>query len=299
MIEKLILVNFQIHRKLILLCDQITAITGQSDAGKSAIVRALVFILTNQPPDTNWVRHGAKEAKVVLFIDGQMVVRGWSRKQGHYYKFAGETFSAVGRGPVPDKIRQFFNISEINIQQQHDRHFLLGVSAGECGRIINRCAGLEIIDRSLACMGRKLLESTREFNRAEEDVREKKSQLLATKWAVQGRDDLFHIKGLSAQVRSYQNTERSLEILVEQITEEKQQISKYQNQIKRISPVIEGVDKAASQLTELQGRQRDITEVLEEVLSAEEIIKRGSAALKKLDGLLKGVKVCPLCGSKL
>jgi len=50
MIKKLILKNFQIHKKLVLEFDEkITVIKGSNDSGKSSIIRAIYWIFYNQP----------------------------------------------------------------------------------------------------------------------------------------------------------------------------------------------------------------------------------------------------------
>lgn len=273
----------------------ITTITGESDKGKSAIIRALIFVLTNQPPDTNWVRHGAKFAKVILTVDGHKVIRGWSKDRGHYYQFDGETFSAVGRGPVPDKIAGFLNTSEINIQSQHDRHFLLGVSAGECGRIINRCAGLEIIDRGLSNIGQKVNAATRIFNDRESTLREKKSSLLSTKWAVEGAKILSVIKGHQREVKRLLAKEDSVESLLFDMERNIANLKKHKTRFRQIDPLTD----LAKSMDGANARTTTLKNLLDPLEEAERDIVEATNRLMAINKKIKMVKVCPLCGGKI
>lgn len=56
---------------------------------------------------------------------------------------------AVGKS-VPDPVSQLVNMEDINIQNQHNRYFLLNETPGQVATILNEMVGLEIIDKSLS-----------------------------------------------------------------------------------------------------------------------------------------------------
>ena len=80
MLRKIILENFMAHERTELeLGPGVTALTGPNNTGKSAVVEGLRCLATNPMPK-NYIRHGAKEARVTAELeDGTRVV--WIRKK--------------------------------------------------------------------------------------------------------------------------------------------------------------------------------------------------------------------------
>ena len=60
-----------------------TSIVGASDVGKSAIIRALGWVLTNKPSGDAFIREGSKEVSAILDIDDKKILRARG-KQNHY-----------------------------------------------------------------------------------------------------------------------------------------------------------------------------------------------------------------------
>ena len=95
MIESLSITNFQRHERLDIDFDKITTIVGTSDIGKSAIIRAMRWVVMNRPIGTTFMRRGAKSTSVTMKVDGTEVsrIRG---KDGKVYKVNDDTFRAFG-----------------------------------------------------------------------------------------------------------------------------------------------------------------------------------------------------------
>lgn len=81
MIKRVVLENFMAHERTeLILGPGVTALTGPNNTGKSAVVEGLRCVATNPMP-RNYIRHGAKEARVTVELeDGTRVV--WIRKKG-------------------------------------------------------------------------------------------------------------------------------------------------------------------------------------------------------------------------
>ena len=109
MIKKLILRDFMAHSHTELeFGPGMTVLTGPNNSGKSAIVEALRCVATNPAP-YNFIRHGAKEARVVVELDSGHKVE-WLRRKAYamYYLHApGEEepreYAKFGRTP-PEEI---------------------------------------------------------------------------------------------------------------------------------------------------------------------------------------------------
>lgn len=163
MLEALEISNFQSHESTKLeLHPGLNVILGPSDNGKSAVLRALFWLIQNKPDGLGFVSHWnltdkgtlKKATSVTLtYDDGRKLVRRRT-KDLNQYEVEGKTLDAVGRDVPPD-VEAALDITEINIQRQLDPHFLLSDSAGEVARIFNRTIRLDDIDKLLALVEQK------------------------------------------------------------------------------------------------------------------------------------------------
>ena len=181
MLEELRIQNFQRHRKLRVGFDPtITTIVGGSDVGKSAILRALRWVCTNQPKGDAHIRHGAKGCTVQLVVDGHTI----TRKRGggkNTYELDGEPYKAFGTG-VPDTIAGLLNMPDVCWQGQHDPSFWFGASPGEVSRQLNAIVDLGIIDTTLTNVGRTYTKARTALEVAEDNLTEAKASLDELDW---------------------------------------------------------------------------------------------------------------------
>lgn len=140
--------NFQGIHRLDIPLDGITVLVGPTDAGKSAALRALRWLLFNRPSGTSFIRRGAGKTRVRLHIDGHVIERIRSEKSNRY-KLDGELLSSFSN-TVPDQVKRILNISEISFQGQHDSPFWLASSPAQVSRELNSIVDLEIIDKALS-----------------------------------------------------------------------------------------------------------------------------------------------------
>lgn len=167
MFKNISIKNFQSHKKTsINFSEGVNAITGQSDSGKSAIIRALIWLITNRPTGEYYKRWGTKSKEnvsVELSTDKNLVCL--SRSFGkNEYKVDETTFSAI-KTDVPEEVSDALNISEYNIQTQHQRYFLIQDSPGEIARKLNELVGLDVIDSSFKYLNGKIREVTANISR--------------------------------------------------------------------------------------------------------------------------------------
>ena len=144
MVRAVQLRNFQKHKKLTLELGPVTTIIGRTDAGKSAIIRALRWVFLNQPRGTDFIREGKKSCSVAVSIDGRFLKR--FRGKENYYELDDEKFVAF-KNNVPETIVEFLQIGDLNFQLQHDPIFWVGDTPAEVGKKLNAIVNMEMIDR--------------------------------------------------------------------------------------------------------------------------------------------------------
>ncbi len=221
MIRSLTLTNFESHEdSLFRFHPGVNAIIGESDAGKSAVVRSLLWCLQNGIPGSGFCRHGTKttEATVVL-KEGTTITRTRKGKTGNLYQLDDVEFAAF-RDKVPEEIANAVNMDSLNYQLQFDPHFLLTESAGQVSRILNKAVNLDVIDRSTTAINQKEKSLMRTLESEKETLKDLKEQLKhfssldeleslvelwekKTKECVAIEEDLTGIEDLVEEIRNH------------------------------------------------------------------------------------------------
>ena len=190
--------NFQVHSY----CDvefdpHLTVFTGPSDCGKSSIIRALIWVLTNHPGGDAFIRTGTKECEVGLTIDGQVVSRSRS-KSGNLYYLNQDEFKSFGFD-VPEPIVNLLNIGPVNIQQQHDAPYWFSDTAGQVSRNLNAVVDLDVIDRVLSDVASRLSKARTVATLAEERREKSEKELESLDWVEESGEELETLEVLHAK----------------------------------------------------------------------------------------------------
>ena len=158
MIKSLEIKNIQSHKNSRLeFSPGINALVGTSNNGKSAVLRALLWCITNRPLGTeillsNWAydSKGKQNDEMSVTVEkSEGVLTRRKFKSENEYVLNGETMETVGTD-VPEDVKKFFALSETNIQKQQDTPFLLSQSSGKTAEYFNKIVRLDIIDRVLS-----------------------------------------------------------------------------------------------------------------------------------------------------
>lgn len=147
-IRKVTLVNFQNHKTFEMEPSSgITSIQGESDQGKSAVLRAIRWVCLNDFKGEDFIRDGAKSTEILVETKAHLILRRRGSKENSY-ALDGEEFKAFGSN-VPEPIQRLLRLSELNFQSQHDSPFWFAETAGEVSRQLNSIIDLTVIDTSL------------------------------------------------------------------------------------------------------------------------------------------------------
>jgi len=161
MITKVEIENFQSHEKSVIeFHEGVNVITGSSDSGKSAVIRAIKWLLRNRPLGTAYRSDFSKEpTRVTVDFNGKN--RWISRVRGesvNYYLVPGDVKLEALRAEIPGDVGSIAKIHDCSLQGQHDGYFLLQSTAGEVARELNDIVGLDVIDavfKNIASLIRK------------------------------------------------------------------------------------------------------------------------------------------------
>jgi exonuclease SbcC len=151
MIHSLRLQNFQSHKDTKLeFSPGVNVIAGPSDSGKTAILRALHWLVNNRPSGDAFRSWWGGTTSVTLKTKKRKIVREKGSKSNQYQR-GEEQYKAFGQD-VPERISQALKFSPINTQFQMDAPFLLSLSPGEVAKQLNAVARLDVIDRALSSL---------------------------------------------------------------------------------------------------------------------------------------------------
>lgn len=197
-LTRLVLRNFQRHRKLVLpLSSQVTTIIGDTDAGKSAVLRALRWACRNKPNGADFVRHGQKRCRVLVRTEGHKIER--RRGKENSYFLDGSELKAFG-SDVPSPVQKVLRLTDLNFQLQHDPPFWFALSAGELAQRLNEIVNLSKIDSFHKRIRAGQSKAKAEVEVRREAARKLKAELLGMRPVEQFLQELEKLEKIEAQL---------------------------------------------------------------------------------------------------
>lgn len=200
MLEKIHIRNFQSHKNSTLeLCEGVNVIIGDSDVGKSAIIRALLWLTFNRPTGVAFMRHNVTTpTSITVTADFGELTHARNEKQS-WYELNGQTYKGFGTG-VPPQVVQAMNMGEINFMRQLDPPFMFSKSGGELAQYLNRLINLDIIDSSLSNIKRNVTQTKNQVSACEENI----TRLIST------LDDFSELPDMEKAVEEIEATENKI-----------------------------------------------------------------------------------------
>lgn len=274
---------------------RITVLMGENDVGKSAIVRALSWVMFNRPRGTDHIRHGTERCSVTLRTKSHKITRTRSKSENSY-TLDGKKFKAFGN-EVPKEIQRVLKVSDLNVQEQIDSPLWFTLSPGEVAKRLNSVVDLSVIDSTLSNLATGIRRAKGErdviLDRIEKAREEKKS--------------LRHVRRMNRELRRLEEMAQHrissgdrlarLEELLHQangVKESLQSLSSIREAVIRFR-TIELLNKRAERSQE---RQDTLERLLEEAEEAQKEFLTASKEAKKLHKTLdkKMGEACPMCG---
>lgn len=213
----------------------LNVITGPSDAGKTAIIRAIRWVAFNEPAGEAFLNESVGEAQVTIELDSQYKIMKHRKKGKTSYTiadpFGGQ--SVFEKSEVPIEVKQLLGIEKqtfgdfettLNFAFQLDAPFLISETASAGAKILGKLAGTESVDLAIKGVSKDTHAARQERIMAEKDIERTAAALLE----FQGLDDakeslelaetLFNeTETLFNQLENYKQYRNSYEMLLEKL----------------------------------------------------------------------------------
>ncbi len=198
-ISKVVLENFQSHAHTeVEFNDGLNIIVGESNNGKTSILRGIMWVIDNQPLGTDFIMAGQNDCYVrIEYNDGTFIERGRNLKDTGYYKVGfidenGNLIHQMYRGftnAVPVEVANIHQMPKVNITKDIETHlnvlsqldgpFLLTESPLVKASAIGRITGTHVVDAAIKEANKTIQGNRKLIKNYEQEITEKENELKA------------------------------------------------------------------------------------------------------------------------
>ena len=274
-ITSVTLKNFQAHKDTTVQFDKgLNIIVGESNNGKTSILRGILWAIDNQPLGNDFIMAGENDCSVTInFSDGTYIKRGRTVKNTGYYEIRyiddnGKYIDQTYRGftnAVPVEVANVHQMPKVNITKDIETHlnvlsqldgpFLLTESPLVKASAIGRITGTHVIDAAIK-ESNKTIQSNRKLVKSySEDLQQKENE----------RKQLPDIKSMETFTKKYAYIVKYITKLndsVIKLNADLQQISQYQQQMMQEKERCERLKKVAALLPIIQTAKDKFNKVM-------------------------------------
>lgn len=287
LITRVIIENFQSHKRTVLEPGpngHLTVITGPSDSGKTAIIRALRWLFYNVPQGTDFIRVGCTFAKVTVGLeDGTEVERLRTPSKNQYILRRPGTEPQVYEGfgaAVPLEVQEALGIWPVaigdleltlNLAEQLDGPFLgKSISAGARAKILGKLAGTEEIDVAAKTLGTDIYRRGQDEKRLGAEVEELGQRIHGYAWVPELGERIEALEGILARLKAAEERKTKLGALTSRLFENASQARLTLAALNRLSflPALEQYLLDITALVSRAGALQSIRARLESVISS-------------------------------
>jgi DNA repair protein SbcC/Rad50 len=307
MIKNIYLSNFQSHKNSMLdLHAGINVITGSSDSGKTAILRALNWLATNKPAGDAFRSDWGGDTTVEIGIDESSITRKKTDKTNEYQistgsKQAADTiFKAMGAG-VPAEIEALLNLNSVNIQPQLSSPFLLSSdwSPGRVAEYLNEVVGLNVIDTATTNINAAMKKITADLRYAETDLAEAQAKHSALDYIDNLAVKVQMLEGQQTQLSELRTREQQVNNLLADINKIQTGLNNTK-QILGAQRLVKHVIQLNTDADVLYDKINSLYAVITRINTDENAIHAQESRIiaAKKEWQLKAPDICPLCAGK-
>ncbi len=247
MIKKLNITNFKSHKSTAIEFDpNVNIFIGETDSGKSALLKALRLLFQNKPSGFNYRTHNTKgEVEVAAEFEDHIIKRYRTNSKNQYH-LDDQVFDAVSK-TIPEEISTILNVSDINIQRQLDSPFFLSMSGGEMARYMNDVVNLEDVDKANKNINRSVRESESHLSFLRSSIGDDEAEMKELRWVRKAKRSVDKLDSMRNEMDDLEDEIEDLASLIRNNRILRKKIKK-QKRITRVE----------SKLKELEERNKKI-----------------------------------------
>lgn len=299
MIKKIRLINFQSHKDSEFdLSQGLNVFTGSTNHGKSVLIRALKWVLRNEPRGEDFKSFFAKKKEAVSvsieFSDGVTVTRERGSENCYRISTLPDPLKAIGTN-VPEEVQKVLRMNSINLHSQGDPYFMFGIKAGDRAKAINKVVGLSIIDDIL-----KL--ATKEVNTVKTKVKLYENDFKNTSDELTNYSHLEKAGKLIATIDRLEDCRLDLEDDIDLFSKMVDGVKKKKEEQKNLNSVLQyeeqivHLESQVKQLAAVRSRRDSLVKIVKGIKENEETIEENSsflqveASVKEIEKIMQSIR---------
>jgi len=292
--------GFQSHKKTKLNFDKgLNIIIGESDTGKTGVLRALNWIVNNRPSGDSFRSHGGGETRACLTTKEKSISRVKDKNRNTYnvgWEDCHSEYASLGQD-VPEDIVKFLNLTSINLQTQHDSPFLLGETSGFVAKYLNDIINNKKIDSSQHYIKQKLRKKSIQTDLIKDEIKENRKDLKTFTWIKEVEINIIEAEKIENIIADLETKYDFIVDNLESIDEIKRELKEH-NKILKYEGAVEEFFEICSQVEKKRTEYAELSRLLINIDNQNVQIKKQSYNKRILMEKLKEITplVCPLCG---
>ncbi|HHV19601.1 MAG TPA: AAA family ATPase [Thermoanaerobacterales bacterium] len=306
LIKSLKLKNFQSHKESqIDFAEGLTVIIGQTDQGKSSIVRALKWVLYNEPRGTDFITAGSKLCRVMIEMEnGSIIIRERDGQRNRYILIKNgeeQIFEGFGNS-VPLEIIRAHGIpkihidrdttSAVNLAEQLEAPFLISESGSNRAKALGRLVGIHIIDAAQRTTLKDLVDAQQRHKLLEKDIAALKDELAIYKDIEVIAEKISCLKNILEKLKQKRLRLSKLTQLKQELEPTDYEIEKNKNALLKLN-FIDMAEKNIMFIDALYSKQQYLYELMKKLTQVTDSIK-GEQEVINITKNLASVEDCYL-----
>lgn len=295
MIKSITIKNFRTHQDTKLdFCEGINIIVGESDTGKSNIVKAIRKLKDNHPSGDSFKGVDAPTEIIMEVINGDKIdTVSICVDKDVTYIVNGRKFNKCKQS-VPDEVLALLNLSDINISRQFDKSFLVFDTPGEVGKRFNKILKMDKVELYLSTLTTKINKRNNDIESTTEEILNIRNKIGDYKYIEQIESKLNLSDTLHSRYLDCVFILNNLKSLIFKIGIAEEQYNKYisivayKNALDKLSENIDGLKTTTGLLSICNKKLNDLT-IAENIINKFTPITYLANKLVKLQDIIKNL----------
>lgn len=266
-IKQVKLINFQDHKETTVdFTEGVNLIVGSSDAGKSAILRAVNFVFQNDLRGNSFIRVGTTECSVtIVFSDGVEITRVKGTDVNNYIlKDENEelhVFSKVA-STVPEQIQKYLGNPPLDDKKrpiayadQMANLFLVDLNSSDLPRTLSELTGIQHLQTAAETLGKNARSYDRSIKERNDKIKKLNDDLVQYQYVDKDYDSISTIQSeLNNLSNTLENINKARNFIKRnnEISSEAKKINNLSSKYKSLADIKPKIENLSNLLTSIK-----------------------------------------------